>query len=128
MVNEYNALLNSRKAELANAQTALQKEYRATRGKEWEDAFDDQMTRLYNFFAQDFAHAGFCAAAQDALTAVAGVPVAGLSTFAAARMPLLEAPFTDFFAAYDRWRSGALVRAPDTIAPAATAVATASTG
>ncbi|WP_058756003.1 hypothetical protein [Sphingomonas endophytica] len=118
MVNRYNALLNTRKAVLANAQTALQQEYRATRGKEWEDAFDDQMTRLYNFFAQDFAHAGFCAAAQDALGAVALVPPEELGAFAAQRLPLLEQPFTDFFAAYDRWRSGMLVRAPDPVVAA----------
>ncbi|KQN94289.1 hypothetical protein ASE95_05480 [Sphingomonas sp. Leaf231] len=118
MVNAYNALLNSRKAELANAQSGLQGEYRATRGKAWEDAFDDQMTRLYNFFAQDFAHNGFCSAAQDALSAVATVPPAGLPAFAAQRLPALEAPFTDFFTAYDRWQTGGLVRAP---APAAAA-------
>ncbi|WP_394647390.1 hypothetical protein [uncultured Sphingomonas sp.] len=112
MVDAYNTLLNTRKAELANAQTALQQEYRATRGKEWEDAFDDQMTRLYNFFAQDFAHAAFCAAAEDALATIATVPPSGLSSYAAQRLPVLEAPFTDFFAAYDRWRTGTLVRAP----------------
>lgn len=117
MVTAYNALLNSRKAELANAQTALQQEYRASRGKEWEDAFDDQMTRLYNFFAQDFAHADFCAAAQDALTQVATVPPAGLSAYAAQRLPTLEAPFTAFFAAYERWRTGMLVRAPQPATP-----------
>ncbi len=122
MVNEYNALLNTRKAVLADAQTALQQEYRATRGKEWEDAFDDQMTRLYNFFAQDFAHAGFCTAARDALAAAAAVPPAALPAFAAQRLPVLEAPFTDFFTAYDRWRAGALVRAPDP-APAPATVA-----
>lgn len=122
MVNEYNALLTSRKAELANAQSALQQEYRATRGKEWEDAFDDQMTRLYNFFAQDFARTGFCAAAGSALTDIAAVPPGTLATFAAQRLPTLEAPFTDFFTAYDRWRSGALVRAEQGT-PSAPAVA-----
>lgn len=110
MVSEYNALLTARKAELAVAQTALQQEYRASRGTQWEDAFDDQMTRLYNFFAQDFAHRGFCGAARDALGSITSVPVSGLAAFAAQRLPLLEAPFTDFFTAYDRWQSRALVR------------------
>lgn len=110
MVNEYNALLTARKAELAVAQQALQQEYRASRGPQWEDAFDDQMTRLYNFFAQDFAHQGFCGAARDALAAITSVPVSGLTAFAAQRLPVLEAPFTEFFTAYDRWQSRALVR------------------
>ncbi|MFK3890485.1 hypothetical protein [Sphingomonas sp. NPDC079357] len=110
MVNEYNAMLTTRKAELAAAQSALQQEYRATRGTQWEDAFDDQMTRLYNFFAQDFAHAGFCAAARDALATVGTITAAEIPTFAAQRLPVLEAPFTNFFTAYDRWQSGALVR------------------
>ena len=113
MVNEYNALLTARKAELAQAQKALQQEYRASRGTQWEDAFDDQMTRLYNFFAQDFAHAGFCGAARDALASIGSVPSSEIPMFAEQRLPVLEAPFTDFFAAYDRWRSGALVRAAD---------------
>ena len=110
MVNEYNALLTARKAELAAAQKALQQEYRATRGTQWEDAFDDQMTRLYNFFAQDFAHQGFCVAARDALATVGSMTGAQIPTFAAQRLSVLEAPFTDFFTAYDRWQSGALVR------------------
>ncbi len=117
MVNEYNSMLSARKAELAAAQAALQQEYRAARGTQWEDAFDDQMTRLYNFFAQDFAHQGFCGAARDALGSITGVPGAGLAAFAAQQLPLLEAPFTDFFTAYDRWQSGALMRAADAPAP-----------
>lgn len=110
MVSEYNALLMARKAELAAAQTALQQEYRASRGTQWEDAFDDQMTRLYNFFAQDFAHAGFCSAARDTLASVGSIAASEIPLFATQRLPLLEAPFTDFFTAYDRWQSGALVR------------------
>lgn len=123
MVAQYNALLTTRKRELAAAETTLEQEYRATGAKEWEATYDNQMTRLYNFFAQDFAHAGFCAAAQDALGVVATVPPDQLAGFAAERLPTLEQPFTDFFTAYDKWRAGALVRAPQP--PAATTVAAA---
>ena len=88
----YNALIAQQKVVLNGAQTRLTAEYKAA-GGDWQDRYDDQMTRLYNFFAQDFAHAGFCAAARDALAAAASVPPAALPAFAAQRLPLLEAPF-----------------------------------
>ena len=121
MVAQYNALLGARKRELAAAETALEQEYRGSGAKSWQADYDNQMTRLYNFFAQDFARAGFCAAAQEALVAVAAVPAEGLAAFAAQRLPALEQPFTDFFTAYDRWRVGALVRAPQPAAAGAAA-------
>ncbi|TCP35890.1 hypothetical protein [Sphingomonas sp. BK235] len=115
IIARYNALLAARKAELASAQATLQSEYRAG-GGDWQDRFDDQMTRLYNFFAQDLARDAFCAGAADTLDTIATVPAATLPAFAAERLAALERPFTDFFAAYDRWRAGQLV--PATVAAA----------
>ena len=51
-----------------------------------------------------------------------------LPGFAAARLVELERPFTDFFAAYDRWRSGVLVApAPQAPAPVPTLTVDVST-
>lgn len=110
IIAQYNAMLAARKVEFASAQATLQAEYRAG-GGDWQDRFDDQMTRLYNFFAQDLARDAFCAGAADTLGAMATVPAATLPGFAAERLAALERPFTDFFAAYDRWRAGQLVPA-----------------
>lgn len=110
IIADYNMLLARQKPALAGAEAALSTEYRAAGGN-WRDAYDDQMTRLYNFFAQDVARERFCAAAQDALAEVQVVPAAELPAFADQRLPRLEQPFTDFFAAYERWRANTMVPA-----------------
>ncbi|MEH3045682.1 hypothetical protein [Sphingomonas adhaesiva] len=109
MVADYNALLGRQKAAFATAQTALEGEYKAAGARDWRDRYDDQATRLYNFFAQDFARAGFCAVAAQTLTDAQAVTPATLPAFASERLAALERPFTDFFVAYDRWRSGVMV-------------------
>jgi hypothetical protein len=130
IIAQYNALLAARKGELASAQATLQAEYRAA-GGDWQDRFDDQMTRLYNFFAQDLARDSFCSGAAETLGAIATVPAATLPTFAAERLATLERPFTDFFAAYDRWRAGQLVPATvaaATVPPSSHPIATGTAG
>ena len=102
----YNAMLTARKAMLARAETSLSAEFKA-RGGDWRDSYDDAMTRLYNYWSQDFAHAGFCAAAKQALAAAPSVPEAEFAGFATAQLVLLDRPFTDFFRAYDAWRTQA---------------------
>ncbi len=99
----YNRWLAARSARLKSAEAALSAQYRAG-GADWQDRYDDSMTRLYNFWAQDFARAGFCAAAIDTLAAP---EPADFDAFAVERLAAMEKPFTDFFAAYDAWRRGA---------------------
>lgn len=103
VVADYNTLLTAQKASLATAQTRLAAEYKVG-GGDWQDRYDDAMTRLYNFFSQVPAHAAFCNAAAATLTDVQSVASADLPTFAAGRLAVLEKPFTDFYAAYDAWR------------------------
>jgi hypothetical protein len=91
IIADYNALLRARTAELAAVQTALSAEFKA-RGGDWQDAYDDAMTRLYNFFSQAQARDAFCATAAEVL-AQARLAPAGLDTFAADKLPLLDAPF-----------------------------------
>ncbi len=90
IVARYNALLLSRKAELAAADAALTAEYRAG-GGDWRDRYDDAMTRLYNFFSAAPARERFCAAA-SAVLLEAEAPGA-LPEFAVRRLPDLDAPF-----------------------------------
>jgi hypothetical protein len=92
IVSGYNAMLRGRTTVLASAQSALSAEYRA-RGGDWQDAYDDAMTRLYNFFSQVQARDAFCAAAERTLAAVPAVPADGMEAFAAAELPLLDRPF-----------------------------------
>ncbi len=103
IVAAYNALLAGQKATLNGAQTRLAAEYKAS-GGDWQDRYDDQMTRLYNFFSQSQARDAFCNAAAATLADGATVTAADLPAFAAGRLAVLEKPFTDFYAAYDAWR------------------------
>ncbi|MCP3734177.1 hypothetical protein M9979_04705 [Sphingomonas sp. RP10(2022)] len=104
----YNTLLAQQKATLAGAQTRLTAEYKTRYGAgggDWQDRYDDQMTRLYNFFSQSQARDAFCNAAAATLADSATVSTADLPAFAAGRLAVLEKPFTDFYAAYDAWRA-----------------------
>lgn len=114
----YNTLLSQRSARLKSAQAKLTAEYRAG-GADWQDRYDDSMTRLYNYWAQDFARAGFCAEAEATLAAAATETDATFDAFAATRLAAMDKPFTDFFAAYDAWRT----QAPLSTTPAAPVIA-----
>ena len=100
----YNALIAQQKVVLNGAQTRLTAEYKAA-GGDWQDRYDDQMTRLYNFFSQSQARDAFCNAAAATLADSTTVTAADLPAFAAGRLAVLEKPFTDFYAAYDAWRA-----------------------
>lgn len=88
----YNAMLRGRTVELAATQQALSAEYKA-RGGDWQDAYDDAMTRLYNFFSQAQARDPFCQAAERTLAQLPAIAPDGMGAFAATQLPLLDAPF-----------------------------------
>ncbi|WP_375271021.1 hypothetical protein [Sphingomonas sp.] len=122
----YNAMLTARKTVLTRAETSLSAEFKA-RGGDWRDSYDDAMTRLYNYWSQDFARAGFCAAAKQALVAAPTVPEAEFAQFATAQLAALDRPFTDFFRAYDAWRTRAALVPVSPRPLAAPVVATSAT-
>lgn len=104
-VAAYNALLKANKAVFARADADLRTEYRARHGGAWQDAHDDRMTQVYNFFAQPPVHAAFCAEARAVL---AEVTVAGPQGFVAAApqaLARIEAPFLAFYTAYAGYRT-----------------------
>ncbi|RZM07140.1 MAG: hypothetical protein EOP68_14535 [Sphingomonas sp.] len=129
VVAAYNAMLTGRKAVLAATEKRYAAEWRTIDAKEWQDRYDDAMTRAYNFYGQSFARAGFCAAAASTLVDMAALPDSGLAAFAAERLPTLDRPFADFFTAYAAWRDGATaqpvmaVSTPAPVAPPQVAVA-----
>ena len=85
----YNALLAGHAAALAAAHAAHQAEYQAG-GGDWRDRYDDDQTRLYNFWSQARGRAALCRAATDALAALAGTDDAGLAGAASARLATLD--------------------------------------
>lgn len=106
LVSGYNAMLSKHRRELAAAQIGLAREYGVGRGRS-RKAYDDSMTRLYNFWATPPAQEGFCRAAIDAMDALAANDAAGadLTTFCTRILPRLDEPFVAFFQEYDEWRS-----------------------
>ena len=101
----YNAMLTAEKAPLAAADAGAQAAERARWGGESEARHDDAMTKLYNYFAQPPAQAGFCAAADEVLRAAATVKPDDFPAFAEASLPKLEAPFLAAFARFDGYRA-----------------------
>jgi hypothetical protein len=103
IVAAYNRLLSTQKSALAKAESTYAGEWKSG-GGDWQDRYDDAMTRLYNFFSQSPSRDGFCAAAGSVLADSAGVSAEAMPDFAAERLPVLERPFTDFYRAFDAWR------------------------
>lgn len=97
IVARYNALLAGQKTVLTTAETTLAAEYRTSGGAAWRDAYDDSMTRLYNFFSQAQARTRFCTAAETVLGEVQGIAPTALPAFAADRLAMLDAPFVEAF-------------------------------
>lgn len=99
IVASYNSVMRSHSTSLATAHKAAM----AQAGG--EAAFDGQMTRLYNFFALPPVQTSFCQAAAAVVAEGARTPPSELATFAARSLPLLDAPFQSFFAAYAAYRA-----------------------
>lgn len=106
MAPRYNAMLRAKKAALAVAEAQVASEFRAS-GGDWQQRYDTDMTRLYNYFALSPARTGLCAAADRILTEVEALPADGLPGLAPAALAELDRPYTDFYRAYDAWRGGA---------------------
>jgi hypothetical protein len=104
-VSAYNALIAAEKAALAAADAGEQADERVQWGAHWQDHHDDAQTKLYNFWAQPPAQAGFCQVAQAVLAEAAAVEPSDFAAFAAAALPRLEAPFLAAFATWDAYRA-----------------------
>ena len=92
LIARYNALLTEHKAALASAEAAYLAQYR-TDGGDWRDRYDDDQTRLYNFFGQAHGREGLCAAADETFAGLATVDDASLTTAAGDRLAVLDRAF-----------------------------------
>lgn len=114
-VTAYNSWIRNRKAVLDVQLRQYTREWENTGWSDWRAAYDNQQTRLYNFYTQPAMKTAFCAAALTEIRAVEAVPDAELPAFARAALARLDQPFVDFFAAYDRFAdyyAGAVKPAP----------------
>lgn len=101
----YNRMLKDHRLAFAKAHAATQDRYRKLYSERWQAAFDEDMTKLYNFFAQPAVQSAFCKAAAPVADQLAAYGPGGFTTFASTTLPRLDAPFTAFYEAYDRYRA-----------------------
>lgn len=125
----YNKWLRDERRGLADAHRALEREFRARYGSDWQPRFDAAMTQLYNYFAQPPVAGDFCATASALLPAVAA-----RNSEPAAALDALDAPFQRFYGRYAdyqqqvaAWRQGSLRLAVDAAALTAGDTVTAGT-
>lgn len=109
LVARYNTLLARHADELKTAEAAYAAEYQAA-GGDWRDRYDDEMTRLYNFFGQARGRDAFCRAAGTALAEMDAAPPTALPTEARARLATLDQPFAPPWLAIDPSVFGAPVQ------------------
>lgn len=105
LVANYSRFLTANRAAIARAERAVIATLAAQTGTNGIAARDSLSTRLYNYFAQPPVQQQFCPVATS-LTALASVePTATIVPFAALRLPELDQPFVDFYAAYSRFQA-----------------------
>lgn len=99
LIDAYNGFVRAHAAALARAHNAAMAEAGG------QAAFDGRMTRLYNYFALPPVQDAFCTAAATIAQEAATTPAGELSRLATLGIPVLDAPFTNFFDRYAAYRS-----------------------
>lgn len=104
VLDAYNAWLRTRAAVIDRYYQAYIKEWQTPGWWDWQRVYDDNQTRIYNFYAQPAIRTAFCAVAREEVAQVGQVADEHLPAFARASLARLDRPFVEFFAAYDAWR------------------------
>ena len=104
VLEHYNAWLKTRAAAIDRYYQAYIREWQAPGWWDWQRVYDDNQTRIYNFYAQPAMRSAFCAVAREEVAQVGQVADDDLPAFARAALLRLDRPFVEFYAAYDAWR------------------------
>jgi hypothetical protein len=104
IVEPYNAWITAHAAGLDHYLKIYIQEWQAPGWGDWQRVYDNNQTRIYNFYSQPAMRAAFCVVARGEVAQVGQVADADLPTFARASLLRLDAPFVEFYAAYDNWR------------------------
>ncbi|WP_144037301.1 hypothetical protein [Sphingomonas sp. TZW2008] len=104
VIDHYNTWLRTRGAAIDRYYQAYIREWQTPGWWDWQRVYDDNQTRIYNFYAQPAMRAAFCAVAREEVAKVGQVADDDLPSFARGALLRLDRPFVDFYAAYDAWR------------------------
>lgn len=119
VLEPYNAWIKTHAAVIDRYYQAYIREWQTPGWWDWQRVFDDNQTRIYNFYAQPAIRSAFCAVAREEVAQVGQVAEGDLPTFARAALLRLDRPFVEFYAAYDAWRDYYQPAPPLVIAPPA---------
>lgn len=108
ILDGYGAFLKGNVKTLKAVNQRIDKQFRSDypNGSESIKVREKLMTSVYNFFALPPARAGFCQAAMQVAAMSAATPKPD-ATALSANFPLFEAPFENFFTAYDQYQRDA---------------------
>ncbi len=104
VVEPYNAWIKAHAVVIDRYYQAYIREWQAPNWWDWQRVYDDNQTRIYNFYAQPAMRSAFCAVARVEIAKVGQVADDDLPAFARAALLRLDRPFVEFYAAYDAWR------------------------
>ena len=99
----YNAWLTAHGPALDAYYKRYLEEWEVTGWGDWRDAYDNNQTRIYNFYSQTTMRAAFCATARTEVANVGAVADADLPAYARAALARLDKPFLDFYRDFDAW-------------------------
>lgn len=105
LIDNYTRFLATNRSAIARAERWVIADQGRRTGTNGVSARDTLSTRLYNYFAQPPVLGDFCRVARGEAALAAVEPSATILTFAAAHLPIIDQPFVDFYAAYDRYRA-----------------------
>lgn len=105
VVDGYNAWLRTHGAAIDRYYQTYIREWQEPGWSDWQRVYDDDQTRIYNFYAQPAMRAGFCAAARAEIAQVGQITDDQLPTFAHASLLRLDRPFVDFYRAFAAWQA-----------------------
>lgn len=101
----YKSFLKVHDKSLDKADADLKKNFNGAFGKSGTRERETYQTQVYNFFSVPPVKATFCRAAMQIAIDLQAVPAGQLEGYAPQGLAKIEAPFMDFFNAYDQYRA-----------------------
>lgn len=105
IIPAYASLLDRNKRKLSTINREVGKQFKDRYGSQGQNAQDDYMTQVYNYFALPPAIDEFCNVATRIAAESLLVEPADLETFAGRGLQSLEAVFEDFYRSYEQYRA-----------------------
>ena len=105
LLEGYKQFLKIHDKSLDKADAELNKNFRGAFGKSGTRERETYQTQVYNFFSVPPVKSTFCAAAMQLAADISLVPAGQLEAYAPQGMAKIEAPFMEFFNAYDQYRA-----------------------